>query len=281
VKPPIKPYRLAALAGVALMLAGCAILPIGQHTQTNAANRVSAAYQVSDLLAEAAPAVSQSLKKNLPKTISTAQRNRLRRIVANAYATQTLRRGVVERLKRKATQTQHAKQLAAAADTLEKPLVQHMIRLERNVTQPDFRQGFKAFVKQPTGARRKRRLTIVRQIAAHMQVVALQTGFNITLLASMIRARNAVGGKNARMSNAQIKRILSNTRTAISAKLRQRVPLMLLYVYRNVDTRTLQQYADLQAQPAMIWTNRALAQAIVNTLATASQSIPQQFRSPS
>ena len=57
VKPQVKCYLISVLMA-ALLLAGCATGPADKQAQSNAADRVMAAYDVADLLDQAAPAVS-------------------------------------------------------------------------------------------------------------------------------------------------------------------------------------------------------------------------------
>lgn len=278
-KPLAKSYRITLLAVFALLIAGCANMPSGhpQAKQAGAARRVVAAYQVGGLLAQAEPVVSGSLTRNLPAAVSVSDRDRLDAIVRSAYAQAALRGAVIDRLRQAAQASGHAKQLASAADSLETPLAQRMIALQNKITDSGFSDKFGAFVKQPAGSERGQRLKIVKKLAANLRITALQTEFNMTLLESMIRSRNAVVAPDQRVDDAHIKRIIANTRAAIHTKLHQQVPMMLLYVYRKVDTATLRHYAALQSRPDMVWTNRALEQAIVKTLAVASRSIPHKF----
>ena len=85
-----------------LLLAGCAAGPTGKPAQTTAAQQVLKAYHVPDLLAQAAPAVSRSLDKNLPDTVSTSDRQRLSRVVSEAFEPQALQQDIVERLRERA-----------------------------------------------------------------------------------------------------------------------------------------------------------------------------------
>ncbi|MES1924361.1 hypothetical protein [Salinisphaera sp. T31B1] len=272
-KPQIKSYLIVACLG-ALMLAGCATGPTSEPAQTSAANRVLEAYDVPDLLAQAAPAVSQSLDKNLPDDVPTAERQRLRDAVYAAYAPDALAADVTQRLREQAKTDGRERALASAADELASPLAQRMISLESATGDDGFAQGFSAFVEQPATDARKRRLRIIDSLSDDMQIVQLQTAFNVTLLEAMIRGRNAVVDSDRQVDEPQIERMLSNTRDGIRGKLDERVPLMLLYVYRDVDDATLQDYADLQSQPDMVWTNQAVEKAIIDALAAAGDQVP-------
>ena len=276
-KLPTGSYLITALIGVSMLAAGCATGPTGEVAQTSAANRVLESYKIGDLLGQAAPAVASSLSRNLPASVAASERTRLQNTVNKAYDADDLRSQVIDRLKARAARSGHKTDLAAAAGVLEKPLVRRMIRLQTKVTEPDFAQGFKQFVSRPAGAQRQRRLSIINQINADMRVTELQTGFNMTLLESMLRARNAAADASQRVDANRMQKILSNTRDGIRAKLAEQVPQMLLYVYRSVDTATLARYAGYQHQPAMVWTNQALEKAIVQTLADASQNIPKTY----
>jgi len=271
-------YLIAALTA-AMLVTGCASLRGGgDAAQTAAANRIIQAYDVPELLTQAAPAVRKSLDNNLPDSVGSAERQRLNGIVEDVYAPLALRQDVVERLSAQAAETGHEAALVEAADALETPLAKRMIALEGAVSDQNFGQGFNSFIDKPASDARKRRLRIIDGLAADMQVVDLQTDFNLTLLESMIRARNATVGTSQEVGEPQIERMLSNTREGIRDKLEQQVPLMLLYVYRDVDQQALQDYADLQAQPGLAWVNRALEQAITQTLAAASEKIPNRYK---
>jgi len=276
VKLQTKSYLIMALAG-AVLLAGCASGPTGEPAQTSAANRVLEAYDVPDLLAQAAPAVNQSLDKNLPDDTPAAERQRLRNIVFDAYAPDALYTDVVSRLRNNADADGRKRDLASAADHLTAPLAQRMISLESVTGDENFTASFNSFIDQPATDARKRRLRIIDSLSDDMQIVQLQTGFNVTLLETMIRARNAVVDSGRQVDDTQIDRMLTNTREGIRSKLDERVPLMLLYVYRDVDDADLQAYADLQSEPDMIWTNRAIESAIIASLAAAGEKVPAAY----
>lgn len=269
-------YLIAALAAV-LLVTGCASLSGGEAARTEAANRIIQAYDVPELLAQAAPAVMKSLDNNLPDDVGSDDRQRLDRIVKDAYTPLALRQDVVQRLSTQAVEAGHESALGKAADALESPLAQRMIGLEGSVSDQDFAQGFNSFIDKPASDARKKRLKVIDALAGDMQVVDLQTNFNLTLLESMIRARNAVVDSSQQVDEPQVKRMLSNTRAEIHGKLEQQVPLMLLYVYRDVNEATLQQYADLQSRPALDWVNSALERAITQSLASAGDPIPDRY----
>jgi hypothetical protein len=97
----------------------------------------------------------------------------------------------------------------------------------------------------------------------------------------MIRARNAASAAEYQVENSRVEQMVAETRNNISAKLEQRVPLMLLFVYRNVEDSTLSEYAELQGQPELVWANQALKNAIIDTLAAASDRVTDNFNSAS
>ncbi|ROO24529.1 hypothetical protein SAOR_15170 [Salinisphaera orenii MK-B5] len=275
-KPLAKSYLMMALAA-ALTVTGCASGPTGEQAQTAASNRVIEAYNVPDLLAQAAPAVVESLENNVPDSVSQAERQRLRDAVYDVYAPEKLQAGVAERLRERAAEADRKPALASAADKLAAPLATRMIELESAAGSDDFAEGFRAFVDQPATEARKQRLRIIDGLADDMEVISLQTEFNVTLLRGMIKGRDAVVDPAQQASDSRVEQMVSNTREGIRDQLEQRVPLMLLYVYRDVDDATLQQYADLQAESDMTWTNQALRQAITDTLAAAGERIPEQM----
>jgi len=261
----------------AILLAGCASGPTGEPAQTSAANRVLEAYDVPDLLAQAAPAINQSLDKNLPDDTSQADREQLRSAVYAAYAPDALYADVAQRLRSAADAEGHKRDLASSADELNAPLAQRMISLESVTGDENFAASFNSFMEQPASDNRKARLRIIDALADNMQIVQLQTAFNVTLLETMIRSRNAVVDSAQQVDETQVERMLTNTRSGIRGQLEERVPQMLLYVYRDVDDATLQSYADLQSQPDLMWANRAVENAIIASLSAAGKKVPAAY----
>lgn len=271
-----KSYLITAMAA-AILLAGCASGPTGEPAQTSAANRVLEAYDVPDLLAQAAPAINQSLDKNLPDDTSQADREQLRSAVYAAYAPDALYADVAQRLRSAADAEGHKRDLASSADELNAPLAQRMISLESVTGDENFAASFNSFMEQPASDNRKARLRIIDALADNMQIVQLQTAFNVTLLETMIRSRNAVVDSAQQVDETQVERMLTNTRSGIRGQLEERVPQMLLYVYRDVDDATLQSYADLQSQPDLMWANRAVENAIIASLSAAGKKVPAAY----
>jgi len=276
VKLQTKSYLITAMAA-AILLAGCASGPTGEPAQTSAANRVLEAYDVPDLLAQAAPAINQSLDKNLPDDTSQADREQLRSAVYAAYAPDALYADVAQRLRSAADAEGHKRDLASSANELNAPLAQRMISLESVTGDENFAASFNSFMEQPASDNRKARLRIIDALADNMQIVQLQTAFNVTLLETMIRSRNAVVDSAQQVDETQVERMLTNTRSGIRGQLEERVPQMLLYVYRDVDDATLQSYADLQSQPDLMWANRAVENAIIASLSAAGKKVPAAY----
>ncbi|MGN8159801.1 hypothetical protein ACS8Y6_14450 [Salinisphaera sp. RV14] len=266
-------YLIGSLLALALVVAGCALH--SGRTDRAAARHLVSVYQVSGLLAQAAPAVSGSLNRNLPQSVALGRRQQVDRRVNRAFAPSPLVEQTIRRLAKSARDQGRTRDLARAAEWLDKPLARKMIALRRKVGQPGFARGFKQFTDKPAGHQRKRRLRLVDQLAGDMRLADLQTRFNVTLLGAMIRARNLALGPSGRVDETQIQRILSDTRKGLRRKLEQRLPLMLLYVYRDVGTDTLERYAALQHRPAMVWVNATLVQCIGKTLEAAGRSIPE------
>ena len=279
-KPQAKSYLITVFMG-ALLLAGCATGPAGKQAQTSASNRVLAAYEVPDLLAQAAPAVSQSLDKNLPDDVSDTDRQRLRDVVFDAYDPQALQADVAENLREQARTDGREPALVAAAEALDTPLATKMIGLESTTGEANFAQNFKAFVDQPATERRKARLRQIDSLAQDMQIIELQTGFNVTLLEAMIRARNAASGPQHQVDAPRIEQMVAKTRGNIEGKLEQRVPLMLLYVYRDVSNAELESYVQLQSRPELVWTNQALKKSIIDALSDAGERVASNFQNAS
>lgn len=270
-------YLMAASLLAATLIAGCASGPPSRQAQTSAADQVVDNYQVDGMLSQAGPAISDSLSHNLPESISDGQKQRLDAALAKAYEPQRLRNAVVDRLGDAAAASEHQSYLVKAAANLKKPLPQRMIKLESKVSDPGFGKGFQAFLNKEGGPARQQRLDIVKSLADDMAVTDLQLKFNLSLLKSVIKARNSVVPSDQQVGSAQKQRILSNSRNDIRAKLDQQIPQMLLYVYRDVSTDTLKQYARLQHQPEMVWTNQAVADAVTASLSDAGDRLTQNF----
>lgn len=280
VKPQVKSYLISVLV-TALLLAGCATGPGGEQAQSRAASRVMSAYDVSDLLTQAAPAVAQSLKKNLPDEVDAQTRKKLRAAVFEAYDPQQLQAEVTDNLRKNARADDRQGALATAAQSLETPLAARMIGLEATSGEAGFAEGFKSFANQPATEQRKQRLRRIDTLAEDMQIIELQTAFNATLLETMIRARNVASPAQYQVPAERIDSMVDETRGNIKTQLDKRVPLMLLYVYRDVSDAELQEYAQLQAQPGLVWTNAALKKAIVSALASASERVRANFNNAS
>ncbi|HET7371618.1 MAG TPA: hypothetical protein VFK45_12370 [Gammaproteobacteria bacterium] len=269
-------YRIASLLALAFFTAGCALHPAADNRAV--ARHLASICQVSALLAQAAPAVSGSLNRNLPQSVPLARRRRVDRLVNQAFAPAPLQADAIRRLAATARRQGRSDDLARAAEGLDKPVAQRMTGLARKVGEPGFKRGFEQFIRQPAGAQRKRRLRIVDRLVDDMHLADLETRFNITLLGAMIRARNLAVAPAKRVDETQIQRILSNTRTGLHRKLEQQLPLMLLYVYRDVDTDTLERYAALQHRPAMVWAHATLVQSVGAALEAAGRSMPETLQ---
>ena len=220
-KPQAKSYLIGVLMAAAV-LAGCATGPADKAAQESAADRVMAAYDVPDLLAQAAPAVTQSLNQNLPDDVDTTTRSALRDAVYEAYDPQTLQQDVLDRLRDAAARDDQQRALMSAADALHTPLATRMIALESATGDPDFAANFKAFVEQPATPERKERLRKVDMLAENMKVVELQTDFNVTLLEAMIRARNEASAAEYQVDNSRVEQMVAETRADIFAPRTQR-----------------------------------------------------------
>lgn len=255
-----------------LLFTGCA-LQLGQ--QQSPAERLVSIYRIPALLAQAAPAATESLNRNLPSSASASTRKRLDHLLSRKFAPAKLHADVIHRLQKKADAAGRNDDLRRAANWLDEPLARHMIALERNIDQPGFLQAFKQFADQKADSRRKQRLLIVRGLADNLQLAQLQTDFNVTLLSAMIRTRNIALTATQKVDNSQIQQTLSDTRHDLLNKLKQRLPLMLLYVYRDVATAKLKHYAALQSRSAMAWANHAIAQSVADALKAASRRIPK------
>lgn len=259
-----------------VVIGGCALR--GPGNGRDAARHLVTIYRVSALLAQAAPAVSGSLRRNLPQSVALDRRKRVDRLVNRIFAPAPLQADTVRRLAQAARSQGRTADLARVANWLDQPLAQRMTALESKVGELGFIRGFQQFVHERANDQRKQRLAIVDQLAADMHLADLQTRFNVTLLRAVIRARNLVIAPGDRVDESQIQRILSNTSAGLHRKLAQQLPLMLLYVYRDVDTDTLERYAAIQHRSAMVWVNKTFVQAIGGALEAAGDNIPKTFK---
>lgn len=239
----------------------------------NAAERVTAAYGVSALLAQADMVVTRSLMADLPDSVGFTQRQQLRQIIDKAYATATLTDAVQQQLQQHALHAQRVRDLADAAKMLETPLAQRLRGLQDKVGGAGFAADYNAFIKQSHGRQREARLSRIDTLMQAMAIVDVQTAFHVTLLTTMLHTRNAVTPSAQDISQANITKQVQRNRRMLNNQLREQLPPILLYVYRKVDNDDLRDYVQMQVSSAMKWTNQALAEAIRSALEQAGQQL--------
>lgn len=268
---------------VALLLSGCAMLqsfksasPAGKVDATQAAQRIIAAYHVSKLLAQAEPVLTRSLMARLPKSVGANQRQRLKGHIDEVFRTQALTRDVRQRLVRQAKSGNKKRVLAQAAQKLESPLASRMLNLQRNAGKDGFADGYNAFLQQPLDAQRRKRLQLLRKLMDKMGVIDIQTAFKTTLLKTMVSTRNAITPAQKDVSQSALQQLLGKARRTMRNQMSEQVPLILLYVYRNIDDETLTAYVELQSSPAMVWANQALVGAVEAALADAGGQLSER-----
>lgn len=271
----VRYFSIIALAVVAL--AGCAGLQpariSGNADSAAAARRIIAAYNVSGLLAQADSVLTQSLMQRLPATVDAAKRQRIRRIIDNAFRAGKLTQAVRERLQQQARQAGRGRVLATAAAKLESPLAKRMLQLQSKAGEDGFASGYNEFLRQPRDARRERRLQQLRTLMQAKRIIDVQSAFQLTLLQTMVATRNALTPASRDIDQAMLEQLLDSTRKTLHTQMQEQVPLLLLYVYRDIDDATLKAYVELQSSPAVSWTNQALVTAIQGALESAGEQV--------
>lgn len=271
----IRYFSIIALAVVAL--AGCTALQPGRMGgdagSAAAARRIIAAYHVSGLLAQAGSVLTQSLMQRLPATVDTVKRQRIRRVIDNAFRAGELTQAVRDRLQQQAQQAGRGQVLATAAAKLESPLAERMLDLQRQAGEDGFASGYNAFLQQPRDARRETRLRQLNTLIQKRGMIDVQSAFQSTLLQTMVAARNALTPASLDIDQAALEQLLDSNRNTLRTQMQEQVPLLLLYVYRDIDDATLKSYVELQSSPAVSWVNQALVTAIQGALASAGEQV--------
>src|SRR5699024_7227779 len=119
----------------------------------------------------------------------------------------------------------------------------------------------------------------IRALMQHMGIVEVQSAFQLVLLETMVEARNTVTPPEQDISRQQLTHLLDQNRDTLEAQMREQVPLILLYVYRDIDDATLSGYAELQGSPALLWANQALVEAIQRALEDAGDRVKKRLES--
>lgn len=279
----LKFRHLVTIAVVSVLLAGCTQMQVrlggGEQLASTAAKRVTSAYDVSSLLAQADMVLTHSLMAELPDTVDFPQRRELRRMIDDEFRTATLTAAVRQFLSDEAVQTHHVQTLLDAASALETPLARRMHGLQAKVGTDNFANGYNTFIQQSPNARRKARLQQINALVDHMGIIDLQSAFHLVLLKTVLETANAVTGPDHDMSEAEIDAILRQNRHMLRSQLEEQLPPILLYIYRDIDDASLQKYVKLQGAPALLWANQTLVKAIRNALEQAGQRVRQRANS--
>jgi len=268
-------FIITALA--TMLLVGCSALQslsAGSGSDDTAATQIIDAYNVSRLLGQADNVLTRSLMDQLPDEVDADQRQRIRAAINSALRTSELTTDVRQRLVQQARSEGHERDLMAAATQLQSPLATRMLKLQSNAGQQGFADDYNAFMQQPLNARRKARLQQIRTLMQNMGIIDVQSAFQLTLLKAMVATRNAATSAAYNIDQATLQALVDNNRTTLRNQMQEQVPLILLYVYRDIDDDTLQSYVEMQSSPALVWVNQALVKAIQQTLAAAGQNIP-------
>jgi|GEM_PF-1519837 len=273
---------LNILAVLALLLSGCAGLQSQGSDQQprvdDAAQRIMAAYKMPQLLAQADESLTRSLLHNLPAGVGAEQRRQLRRMVGDAFAADVLATAMRELLLQQAKDEGREQDLQQAAAALSAPLAQRVIELQDAARQEQFGAQFEAFAERPPTQRRQQRLRQMRLLMQHLHMIEIQHAFQQALLSTMLQTRNAVVSPDERIEPARRERMLHDNSRRLRQEMEQRVPMLLLYVLRDVSDDELAAYVELQASTPLIWTNKALVKALRQVLEDAGSEVPQEAR---
>lgn len=268
--------RGVGAAILAAAVAGCALIDTAAD-ERRAAVRVIEAYRLDSMLQQAAPIVTDAVMGNLPAGPDKAARERLRRAIADVYDAQTLKSVMAERLVAWAESQRRADELHTAADQLETDLAADMIAREDSAGDEDFNKGFQEFLDRPATDASDREMDRMRALAEDLQLVDLQTAFNLGMMQGMILAKNTVVSDDYSISPSSERMMLEETRGGLQRRLNQQIPVMLMYVYRDVGESRKAAYAELQHAEALRWVNGALADALETALKAAAERIPKRY----
>lgn len=272
------PLRRFAFLAV-LLLAGCGIGgPGGDAPAHEAAHSIIVTYQVPAMLAQAAPIISDSLKSNLPAQVDAQRRQQLQKAVRAAFDSDRLTADLTRRLQAAAEDGGKTDDLVHAAETLDAKLPRRMIALEDAAADEDFAKGFREFLQSSPPDDGEPRMQHVRKLARNMQLVELQTGFNVGMLRGMVRARNAAAPEAYRTSDETMRRMIKETRDGMHQRLNGQLPIMLFYAYREVPDAKVAEYDRLQSDPALQWVNGQIARAVEQTLSGAAEDVAERYR---
>lgn len=270
---------LALVSVVSLALvAGCASLTgPSPQARSEAATRVLEAYDMPAMLGQVAPIINDSLKANLPPSVSDAEHERLTRAVADTYEAEALLDDMNERLRRRAKADERTGVLIEAKGKLDTSLARDMIALERKAATDEFVSGFKKFLDKPVEEEDKPRLEKARTLLERMRLVDLQVAFNIGMLRGMVTARNAAANPADQTSGDNTARMTEQTESSLRKRMNRQLPIMLFYAYRNVEDAKLDRYATLQASPPLAWLNETMPEVLTSVLRDATERLPENY----
>lgn len=261
------------------LVAGCASLGgPSEQTRSNAAQQVLDAYDVPGMVGQVAPIINDSLKSNLPPSVSDAERARIKRAVADTYEAEALVADMNQRLRQRADEAGRTGVLIKAADKLETQLAQDMIALERKAATDEFAAGFEEFLKKPVEEEDEPRMAQARTLLDRMGLVDLQVAFNVGMLRGMVAARNAAAGDAGQTSSDNTQRMAEQTENSLRKRMNKQLPVMLFYAYRDVETDKLDRYAALQDSPPLAWLNETVPKVLAAALADATDRVANNYR---
>lgn len=274
----IRSWLLVTGLLMAVGISGCAYLwGPSEQVRQDAAAQILSIYAMPDMLAQVAPIISDSLKMNLPPSVTDAEHDRLLQAIAQSYQRDVLVAAMNQRLREKASAENRAGVLLKAAAKLDSPLVNDMIALERKAGTAEFSAGYDDFLRGPVDEANKPRLLKTGRLVVSMGLVDLQLAFNVGMLKGMINARNTVVEAADRTSPAIARQMAERTRGSLRRNLLQELPLMLFYAYRTVPDAKLERYVALHDSPALAWVNKAIPEVLKQVLENASQQLAERY----
>lgn len=267
-------FVLVALLGIS----GCvSFMGPSQQARREAAAKILEVYALPAMLEQVAPVIANSLRMNLPSSVSEAAHERLVRAIEQVYASEALLAAMNRRLRKKAAVAGRVGVLINAAEKLDSKLAKHMIALERKAGTEAFTRGYRKFLQQPLSQEDKQRLAMTRRLLDAMGLVDLQVTLQVGMLKGMVAARNAVVKKDMETDADMAQRMAEMARKGLRQSLLKELPLMLLYAYRSVSNEKLDRYLALHNSPSLAWVNEAIPEVLGSVLRAASKRLAERY----
>lgn len=248
-----------------------------QHTASQNADRVLAAYKLHGMLEQAGPIIGDALKANLPADVNKDQQKQLRTAVNQAYAPDKLMHDISQNLVAAANSESKSRDLSDAAEVLESDLAKRMIKLDDTAATDEFADQFAEFLETPVTDGADERMQTMQGLAQNLRLVELQIAFNVGMMRGMIEGRNVASPKAYTMSQDSADKMLKQTREGLQENLTRQLPVMMFFAYRDVSDKKLAEYVALQNREALRWVNKAMVAALEKAFANASHRVPERY----